>query len=138
MRNILIVLGYVAAVLSLIFAATPLFKIAFLTGGAALVLAIGAYLLGKKNGSSGGNAFKILLILTTLALLLSIYKTFFVSVEVAESEEMMEMQDQSEQEAIEELEGLDLEELEMEDFEEDVDFDELETTEGFEEIEIEE
>lgn len=138
MKSILIVLGYVAAVLSLIFALTPLFKIGFLTGAAALVLGFGAFLLSKKTGSSAGNAVKILFVLTALALLLSAYKTFFVSVEVAETEEMIEMEEQSEQDAIEELEELDLEELEMEDFEEDIDFSELEIDEDFEEIEIEE
>lgn len=138
MRSILIVLGYVAGVLSLIFALTPLFKIGFLTGAAALVLGIGAFFLGKKSESSGGNAVKILFALTVIALLLSTYKTFFVSVEVAETEEMIEMQEQSEQDAIEELEELDLEELELDEFEEDVDFDDFETSDDFEDIEIEE
>ena len=116
MKSVLLVLGYVAAVLSLVFSVTPLFKIAFITGAAALLFLLGSkYFAKDKNGFSLG--MKILLGVLALSLLIATYKTIFVTAEVGDTETLMETENQSEQDAIEELEGLDIEEFE--DFESD-------------------
>jgi hypothetical protein len=134
MKSILLVLGYVAAVLSLIFSVTPLFKIAFITGAAALLLVLGSKYFSKdKSGFSLG--MKILLAILVLSLLISTYKTIFVTAEVGDTETLIETEIQSEQDAIEELEGLDLEEFE--DFESD-DLEGLDTEEmGGEDLDLE-
>ncbi|MFM1878856.1 MAG: hypothetical protein RLZZ241_1722 [Bacteroidota bacterium] len=126
MKTILIVLGYVLAILAVVFSMTPLFKIAILTGTGALVLGLAVYVLDKKSGQALSRSLKVLFLLTLLALAVSAYKTWFVPVEVGNTEDLIEMEDQSEQEAIEELEDLDIEEFE--------DLDEVEV----DEIEIDE
>jgi hypothetical protein len=83
---------------------------------------VSRYFAKERNGFSVGN--KILLGVLTLSLLISTYKTIFVTAEVGDTETLIETENQSEQDAIEELEGLDFEDFE--DFESD-DLEGLET-----------
>lgn len=127
MKSVLFVLGYVAAIVSLVFSVTPLFKLTFITGAAAVLLVLGSrYFVKEKKGFSIG--IKILMGILVISLLISTYKTIFVTAEVGDTETLIETENQSEQDAIEELEGLDIEEFE--DFEsddlEDLDGEEME------------
>lgn len=132
MKTLLIILGYVAAVLSVVFSVTPLYKIAILTGSGALLFGLFVFLLNKQAGQGMGKSVKVLFAITLIALLISAYKTWFVAVEVGNTEDLIEMEDQSELEAIEALEDLDIEEFE------DIDAEEFEDLNQEEEVPEEE
>src|SRR5210317_474317 len=109
MKTVFVILGFLASVLSVILAVTPLYKIAFLTAIAALVFgSISLYISNKKQLPK--KSIHLVFLLTIIALSLSIYKTLFTTVEVGDTEELIQKEEESEQEAIETLEDIEIDE----------------------------
>lgn len=113
MKQVFIILGFIAAILATILSVLPLSNLAIFPAIAALIFASIAFYLSKK----AGNVKKIIqftYLLTIIALSITIYKSVFTKVEVADTEELIIKEEASEQEAIEELEELDLENIDIE------------------------
>lgn len=109
MKTVFVVLSFIATVLSLILAVTPLYKLAFLTSIAALVFgSISLYISNKKQLPK--KSIHLMFLLTIIALSLSTYKTIFTTVEVGNTEELIQKEEESEQEAIETLEDIEIDE----------------------------
>ena len=109
MKTLFVVLGFVASILSVILAVTPLFKLAFLPGIAALVFGFVAFYLSKQKQLSK-KSIQLVFLLTIIALSVSSYKAIFNKVEVGNTEELIQKEDASEQEAIETLEEIEIDE----------------------------
>jgi membrane protein implicated in regulation of membrane protease activity len=109
MKTLFVVLGFVASILAVILAVTPLFKIGYIPALTALVFGLIAFYIARKNNLPRKSVHLVFL-LTIMAVVVSTYKTIFVTVEVSDTEELIQKEDQSEQEAIETLEDIDIEE----------------------------
>ena len=81
MKKLVIVLGFIIAILAVVLAVTPLSKIAYIPGVAALILGILAiYLSKQKQGSK--KSIQLIFLLTIIALAVTTYKSVFNAVEV--------------------------------------------------------
>ncbi|WP_456437352.1 FUSC family protein [Psychroserpens sp.] len=113
MKKLVIVLGFLSAILAVVLAATPLSKIGYIPSVAALIFGILAiYSSKQKQGSK--KSIQLIFLLTIIALAVTTYKSVFNSVEVGNTEELQEKENESQEEAIEELEGLELDESDFE------------------------
>lgn len=113
MKKIVIILGFISAVLAVILAVTPLSQIAFIPSIIALIFgAIAMYLSKQKQGSK--KTIQLMFLLTIIALVVTTYKSVFNSVEVGNTEALEIKETESQEQAIEELEDLDIDELDFE------------------------
>jgi len=113
MKKACIVLGLTTAILATIFAILPISNLAIFPAMVAFLFGLIAFYLSKKSGQMN-KIIQFTFLLTIVSLSLSAYKAFFVKDEVANTEELIQKEDESKQEAIEELEGLDLEGITIE------------------------
>lgn len=113
MKQVCIVLGLTAAILATIFAILPISNLAIFPAIAAFIFGLIAFYLSKKSGQVK-KIIQFTFLLTIVSLSLSIYKAIFIKAEVANTEELIQKEDESKQEAIEELEELDLEDITIE------------------------
>ncbi|MBR9846056.1 MAG: FUSC family protein [Algicola sp.] len=113
MKKLIIILGFISAILAILLAVTPLSKIAFLPAGAALLFGVIAIYIskGKKELKK---SIQLIFLLTIIALVVTTYKSIFNNVEVGNTEELIEKENESEEKAIEELEELDIDEIDLE------------------------
>lgn len=111
MKKLVIILGFICAVLAVVLAVTPLFKIAYITGVAALIFGVLAIYLSKQGSKK---SIQLIFLLTIIALVVTTYKSIFDTVEVGNTEELIEKENESQEEAIEELEGIEMDESDFE------------------------
>jgi predicted PurR-regulated permease PerM len=109
MKTFFLVLGFIASILSLILAVTPLFKIAFIPCIAALVFALVALYISKQK-QLPKKSIHLVILMTIIALTVTTYKTIFIKVEVGNTQELIQKENESEQEAIETLEDIQIDE----------------------------
>ncbi|MBO3098590.1 FUSC family protein [Gelidibacter pelagius] len=112
MRSLFIVLGFIAAVLALILAVTPLSQIAYLPAVAALIFGFIAFYISKRK-QLPKKTVQLIFILTVISLVLTTYKSIFNTAEVGDLEELELKKEASIEDSKEILEGLDMEELDM-------------------------
>ena len=121
MKKLFIILGILASVLALVLSILPLSNLAFFPAIAAFIFALAAFYFSNKENSSK-KTVQLIFLLTIIALSISTYKSLFNTVEVGNTEELIEREKQSEENAIEELEGLDFEDIDIEEIDlEDID-----------------
>lgn len=113
MKKFFLILGFIAAILALILAVTPLFKIAFIPAIAALVFGILTLFL-YKDKQQYKKPIQLAFLMTIIALVLTTYKTVYTEPEVGNTEQMEQKEEQLEEESIEELEGLEIEDFDVE------------------------
>ncbi|WP_323789528.1 FUSC family protein [Psychroserpens sp.] len=111
MKKLVIILGFISAILAIVLAVTPLFKIAFVPGIAALLFGILAIYLSKQDSKK---SIQLIFLLTIIALSLTTYKSVFDTVEVGNTDELQEKETESQEDAINELEGIELDESDFE------------------------
>ena len=109
MRTLFVVLGFIVSILSVILAVTPLFKIAFIPSIAALVFGLIALYVSRQK-QLPKKSIQLVFLLTIIALSLTTYKSIFSTVEVGDTEELIQKENESEQEAIETLEDIEIDE----------------------------
>lgn len=121
MRKLFIVLGLIAAGLSVIMAVTPLSQPAYIPAVAALIFGLVAFYLSKRK-QSPKKTVQLIFLLTMISLVLSTYKLIFNPAEVGNIEELESKQEASVEDSKDTLEGLDIEETQMdtEDSEQDL------------------
>ena len=113
MKKFLVILGFIAAILAVVLSVTPLSKIAYLPAAAALVFgSIATYLFKGKQDSK--KSIQLIFLMTIIALVVTTYKSVYNTVEVGNTEELLEKENESEENAIEELEELDIDEADLE------------------------
>ncbi|MGJ8593173.1 MAG: FUSC family protein [Aquaticitalea sp.] len=111
MRQLLIILGFIASILAVILSVTPLTKIAYIPAIAALVFgALALYLSKQKQYPK--KAIQLIFLLTIISLTITTYKAVFDIVEVGDIEGLELKEKESEEEALEELENIQFDELE--------------------------
>lgn len=113
MRSLFIVLGFIAAILALVLAVTPLSKIAYLPALAALIFGVIAFYISKRQ-QSPKKSVQLIFLLTIISLVLTTYKAVFNTTEVGNLEELELKEEKSIEDSKEILEGLDLDESEFE------------------------
>jgi membrane-bound ClpP family serine protease len=113
MKKLVIVLGFISAILAVVLAVTPLFKIAYIPSTIALVFGILALYFSKQNQDSK-KSIQLVFLLTIIALAVTTYKSVFNTVEVGNTEELQETVNESEEEAIKELEDIEIDESDFE------------------------
>ena len=130
MRKLFIVLGIISVIFALVLSLLPLSNLAYFPAIAALIFGLIAYYLSNKNNESV-KTIQLVFLLTIIALSISIYKSFFDTSEMGNTEGLEIREQESEEKAIEELEGLDLDI-------DDLDIDENELDINEEELDIDE
>ncbi len=113
MKQVFIILGLIAAILTTILAVLPLSNLAIFPAIAALIFGLIAFYLSKKAGYVK-KIIQFTFLLTIVSLSITIYKAIFTKVEVENTEELINKEVESKQEAMEELEDLDLEDISTE------------------------
>lgn len=109
MRNFIKIIAFIAAILALILAVTPLSNIAIFPLLLAIVLSILLYILSKKQDKSN-KPVQYILLLCVVAMGFMIYKSLFTQSVVKEEakEEMNVKEQESQEESLKELEALDI------------------------------
>lgn len=107
MKKLFVILGFVAAVLALILAVTPLSKIAFIPSAVALIC--GIIVLTIKKGNSSKKSVQLLFLMTIIALAVTTYKAVFNTVEVGDTEQLEQKEEELEEESLKDLEDMDFE-----------------------------
>ncbi|MEY8870229.1 FUSC family protein [Meridianimaribacter flavus] len=118
MRKFLVILGFIAAILAVVLAVTPLSNIALIPAIVAFILGLAIFYLSKKQNQSK-KVVQYIFILTIVSIGITTYKSVFNEVEVGDTEELQERADESVEDSKEILEDLDIEEID------DIDMDEL-------------
>ena len=108
MKKLFTILAVIASVLAIILAVLPVSNLAILPAILALIFGIAAFYLSKKTGEVN-KIIQFSFFLTTIALVLTIYKAIFTETEVANTEALEATEEKLEEQAIEELDNLDLE-----------------------------
>lgn len=108
MRKLCIILGFTAALLSVILAVTPLSKIALLPAIIAFVFGLIILFLSKEQSKK---VIQYIFLLAIIAISITTYKSLFNKVEVGNTEELQDRVKESEEDSKEILEDLDLEEI---------------------------
>ena len=113
MKKLIIILGFISAILAVILAVTPLSQIAYLPAAAALLFGVIALFISKEK-QEAKKSIQLIFLLTIIALVVTTYKSVFNTVEVGNTEELIEKENQSEEKALEELEELEIDESDLE------------------------
>ena len=108
MKKIAIILGFITAILAVVLAVTPLFKLAIFPVIIALISGTIIFYLSKKENKKT-KIIQYLFLLVIIALSLTIYKAVFTKAEVGDIEELEQREDKSEEDSIELLEGIEIE-----------------------------
>lgn len=110
MKKTTIILGFISAVLAIVLAATPLSKMAFIPCIAALIFGVIALTISKNKGDSKKSVHLIFL-MTIVALVLTTYKAIFNTVEVGDTKQFEQKEEQLEEESLKELEEFDIDDI---------------------------
>lgn len=124
MRRLFIILGFIASIAAVILSVTPLSKIAYLPAVAALVFGLIAFYVSRQK-QYPKKSIQLIFMLTIISLTITTYKAVFTVVEVGNVEGLQLKEQESEEKAIEELEGLDLEDIDMDDTQQTIEFDSI-------------
>ena len=109
MKKISIILAFLAAIIAVVLAVTPLSNLAYIPGIAALVFGILGMMFSKGEKSSK-RILQLTFMITIIALVLTTYKAIFNITEVGDTQELIQKEAESQEEALEELNDLDIEE----------------------------
>ncbi len=106
------ILGIIGAILGLLFSFLPISNLAIFPASIGLLLGLIAYLSAKKQNLNFSFA-RIVVIISLLAIIISVGKQLFTENKIEEDLEFIEKEKQSEEDAVQELEELedDLDEL---------------------------
>ncbi|WP_336070558.1 FUSC family protein [Mesoflavibacter sp. CH_XMU1404-2] len=114
MKKVTLVLSLICAILAIILAILPLFKLAFIPTVLALVFGLISFIKSKKDNQST-HVVQVSFLLVIIALGLSTYKTVFTVQEVGNTEELEQREKENEEKALEELEDIEIDDIEIED-----------------------
>ena len=116
MKKLFTILALIASIFAIIFSVLPVSNLAVIPAVAALIFAVIAFYLSKKEGSVK-KIIQFIFLLTIIALAITTYKSIFTKTEVANTDAIEATENKLEEESIEELENLDIEidESELED-----------------------
>lgn len=109
MKKLFIILGCITSVLALVLAVTPLSKMAYIPSVVALIFGILALLTSKEKGQST-KSIQLIFLMTIIALALTTYKAVFNKVEIGNTEQFEQKEEQLEEESLQELEGIEIDE----------------------------
>lgn len=107
MRKSLIILGFIATILSTVLVVTPFFKIAIFPSIVGILCGIGLFKLSQKKNSSK-KVVQYIFLLCIISLSIMTYKSVTDTSEVGNTEQLEQLEETSKEEAINELEDLDL------------------------------
>jgi len=108
MKKICIILGITSAILAVILSVFPLSNLAFIPAITALTFGLIAFYYANKNGSSK-KLIHYIFILTIISMITATYKSVTSITKVANTEELKEIEIESEVDAINDLEELEIE-----------------------------
>lgn len=107
MRKLIIIIGFIAAILALILAVTPLSNIALFPSILAFAMAVIVYFISNKQSKSK-KPVQYILLLTIIAIGFMAYKSIFTESTVGDTEALELREEASKEKALEELEALDI------------------------------
>ncbi len=107
MKRLCIIIGFIASILAVILAVTPLFKIAVFPLAVAFISGLGILYFSKKQQSKT-KSIQYIFLLVLISLSLTVYKSIFTSAEVANIEELEKKEQESKEDSIELLEDIEI------------------------------
>ncbi|WP_411768513.1 DUF2232 domain-containing protein [Winogradskyella sp. A3E31] len=113
MKRLFIILGFIAAILAVILAVTPLSNLAILPTIIGFICGLIILYLTKKYQKKT-KSIQYIFLLVIIALSLTIYKGIFTTTEIGNVEELETKEEESVEDSKELLEGLDLDEIDTE------------------------
>jgi len=127
MKKLLVIIAFIAALLSVILAVTPLSNLALIPAITAFALGLVIFYISKKNNSPK-KVVQYIFLLTIISIAITIYKSVFTTAEVGNIEALEEREKELEEDSKDILEELDIdiEELDIDTEELDIDTENLE------------
>ena len=114
MKTIFTILAIIGAILAIIFSVLPISNLAFFPAILALIFGGIAFYLSKKTGHIK-KIIPFTLLLTAIALIITIYKSIFTKIEVTDTTKLDATETKLEEESINELDALEIEDIEIDD-----------------------
>ena len=112
MKRLLIILGFIAAILAVILAVTPLSNLAVLPVIIGFICGLIILLLSRRHNTKT-KSIQYIFLLVTIALCLTVYKGLFTSTTMGDIEELETKEEESVEDSKEILEDLDLEDIDI-------------------------
>ncbi|MEP5253725.1 FUSC family protein [Winogradskyella rapida] len=109
MKKILIILGFIGAILAVIFSVTPLYNVALMPLIVAFVCGI-ALVFMTKTAASKPKAIQYIFLLVIIALSITIYKAVFNTSEIGDIEQLEQRDEQNLEDSKELLEDIEIDE----------------------------
>ena len=109
MKKLLITLGFISAILATILAVTPLSNLAIFPIIAGFICGIVIVFLSKKEKQKP-KTIQYIFLLVIISLSITIYKGVFTTLEVGDTEQLKERDEENLEDSKEILEGLDIDE----------------------------
>lgn len=109
MKKIVIILGFITAILALILAVTPLSNLAVIPIIIAFLCGLGVFLLSKKQNIKT-KSVQYIFLLTIIALGLTIYNGVFSTAKVGDTEKLEQLEDEILEDSKDLLEDIDIDE----------------------------
>jgi hypothetical protein len=116
MNKLFSIIGFIGAILGLIFSFLPISNLAIFPAVIGLILGLIVYTAAKKQ-NTGFSFARIVVLLSLLAIIILASKQLFFQNKVAEDTEFIENNEKSEQDAVKDLEELDEELNELDELE---------------------
>lgn len=112
MKKVTLILSLICAILAIILAILPLFKLAFIPAVLALAFGLISFIKSRKDYDST-HVVQVSFLLVIIALGLSTYKTIFMVQEVENTEELEQRDKENEEKALEELEDIEINDIDI-------------------------
>lgn len=113
MKRLSIILGFIAAVLAVVLAVTPLSNLAVFPIIIGFICGLVIFFITRRDEKKT-KSIQYIFLLVIIALSLTIYKGVFTTTEIGNIEELETKDEESEEDAKELLEGLDLDDVDTE------------------------
>ena len=107
MKKVIIILGFLGAILAVVLAVTPLYKLSVFPLLLAFLCGLGLLFLKKKQQLKT-KAIQYIFLLCVISLSFTVYKSIFQQVKVENTQEIEKRADESEEDAIRELEDIEI------------------------------
>ena len=109
MKKVLIILGFITAIIATILAVTPLSNLSIIPAVVALLCGLGLLYLSKRQNKKT-KTIQYIFILIIIALGLTLYKGIFNTPELGDTEQLEQREEENLEDSKEILEGLDIDE----------------------------
>lgn len=108
-KKLIIILGFIAAVLAVIFAVTPFSNLALIPIVVAFICGLSIFLISRKEKTKP-KSIQYIFLMVIIALVLTVYKSVYYTSEVGDTEQLEQRDEENLEDSKELLEDIDFDE----------------------------